>query len=93
MPILRYFVSVGPAVLALLVIINAVFAEPPPRFNDAIYDSTSYAPHVAATSIREGRGFADNLTPAARVRQVFGQFSANEAKRLKRYSSAASGAI
>ncbi|WP_420132454.1 hypothetical protein [Rhodopseudomonas sp.] len=89
MPVLRYFISVGPALLALLVIINAVFGEAPPRFNDVIYDSALYAPHVAAASTRQPRGFADNLTPADRVKQVFGQFSANDVKRLKRYSSAA----
>ena len=37
MPVFRYFISVGPALLALLVIIDAIYGEGPPRFNDAIY--------------------------------------------------------
>ncbi|ABE39792.1 hypothetical protein [Rhodopseudomonas pseudopalustris] len=90
MPVFRYFVSVGPALLALLVIIDAVFGEGPPRFNDAIYDSTLYAPRAAIANVRQERSFADDVTPADRVRQVFGQFSANDGKRLKRYSSASS---
>ncbi|MBI5132375.1 MAG: hypothetical protein HZA66_23290 [Rhodopseudomonas palustris] len=89
MPVLRYFATVGPALLALIVIVDAVFGEAPPRFNDAIFSSAVYAPSIAAASLRPERGFADDVTPADRVRQVFGQFSANDSKRLKRYSSAA----
>ncbi|MCG6203646.1 hypothetical protein LPW26_03265 [Rhodopseudomonas sp. HC1] len=87
MPVFRYFVSVGPALLALLVIVDAVFGEGPPRFNDAIYNSALYAPRTALNGARQPIDFAD-VTPADRVRKVFGQFSAIDSKRLKRYSSA-----
>ncbi|MFC0242798.1 hypothetical protein [Rhodopseudomonas telluris] len=90
MPVFRYFVCVGPALLAVLVIIDAVFGEGPPRFNDAIYNSASYAPRFAAASAQQQRSFSDNVTPADRIRRVFGQFSTNDANRLKRYSSASS---
>ncbi|ABD07610.1 conserved hypothetical protein [Rhodopseudomonas palustris HaA2] len=92
MPVFRYFVTVGPALLALLIVIDAVYGEGPPRFNDAIFSSAIYAPRVAAADARRERSFADDVTPADRVRQVFGQFSASDGKRLKR-ASAASRAI
>ena len=88
MPVFRYFVCAGPALLALLVIINAVFGEGPPRFTDAIYNSALYAPRADTRSMRPQSGV--DATPADRVKGVFGQFSANDSKRLKRYSSASS---
>ncbi|MCP9626721.1 hypothetical protein NML43_06450 [Rhodopseudomonas palustris] len=92
MSVLRYFVSVGPALLALMVIINAVFGEAPPRFNDVIYDSALYAPRSAVSSVRQDYSFASNLTPADRVKEVFGQFSVNDGKRPKRSAPATSSA-
>ncbi|RJF69622.1 hypothetical protein [Rhodopseudomonas palustris] len=90
MPVFRYFVCVGPALLALLVIIDAIYGEGPPRFNDAIYNSASYAPRAGSRSMRLERGFPHDVTPADRVRGVFGQFPANDSRRMKRYSSASS---
>ncbi|MGP9812906.1 hypothetical protein ACTZWT_15470 [Rhodopseudomonas sp. NSM] len=88
MPVFKYFVTVGPALLALLVIADAVFGDGPPRFNDAIFNSALYAPRVATVGAPRERSFADDVTPAARVKEIFGQFSASDTKRLKRYSSA-----
>jgi hypothetical protein len=87
MPVFKYFITVGPALLALLVIVDAVFGDGPPRFNDAIYNSALYAPRMAPAGGRQPIDFAA-ITPADRVKQVFGQFSASDSKRLKRYSSA-----
>jgi hypothetical protein len=93
MPVFKYFIAVGSALLGLLVLINAVFddAAPSHRFNDVFYDSALYAPRVAAAGARHEHIFAEDITPTDRVREVFGQFSATDAKRLKRYSSRSSG--
>ncbi|WP_322516956.1 hypothetical protein SR870_05145 [Rhodopseudomonas palustris] len=87
MPVFRYFITVGPALLALLIVIDAVYGDGPPRFNDAIYNSALYAPRVASVGARQPSGFADDITPADRIKTVFGQFSASDRKGLKRYSS------
>ncbi|MFT4277613.1 MAG: hypothetical protein QM576_14775 [Rhodopseudomonas sp.] len=92
MPVFRYFTSVGATLLLLLVAIDAMFGTGAgtQRFNDILYDSALYAPRVAAAGAPVEHIFAEDVTPADRVREVFGQFSVNDSKRLKRYSSRSS---
>jgi hypothetical protein len=91
MPIFKYFVSVGSALLVIVTFLDAYFGddERNSRFNGSFYESALYAPRLEeALSIQELR-FPRDVTPVARVKEVFSQFIANEGRRAKRYSSAA----
>ena len=89
MPVFRYFVVVGSALLALLFVSDALFgqSESERRFDPSFYNSATYAPRVAAIAAADERYFTDDVTPAERVAEVFGQFTVNDSKRTKRYSS------
>ncbi|MBR0712502.1 hypothetical protein JQ632_00885 [Bradyrhizobium liaoningense] len=69
------------AMLGLLFVSDAFFGDGDPRFDNAFYDSAFYAPRS-----KEFR-FASDITPAARVDDMFSQFFPSEGKRNKRYSS------
>lgn len=81
MPDLWEAVIAVTAMLGLLFVSDAFFGAGDPRFDNAYYDSAFYAPHS-----KEFR-FASDVTPAARVDDMFAQFFPSEAKRTKRYSS------
>jgi len=91
MPVFRYFTVVGSALLALLFISDAYFgdSESNSRFNGLLYESALYAPLPAETAVRTELRFTRDVSPAARVKEVFAQFVPNETRRGKRYSSTA----
>uniref|UniRef100_Q07N14 Uncharacterized protein n=1 Tax=Rhodopseudomonas palustris (strain BisA53) TaxID=316055 RepID=Q07N14_RHOP5 len=91
MPVFKYFTIVGSALLALLLVSDALFGESQRerRFDPSFYDSATYAPRAAAIAADE-RYFTADVTPAERVAEVFGQFTVNDGKRTKRYSSLSS---
>jgi hypothetical protein len=80
MPVLRECAIVGAALVALLVVSDAIFGEDAGawRFEASLYDSATYAPRADDT--------LRNAPPAVRVREVFAQFLPGEGQR-KRFSS------
>jgi len=92
MPVFKYFVVVGSALLALLFVSDALFGESASerRFDPSLYNSATYAPRVAAIAATDERYFTADVTPADRINEVFGQFTFNDGKRTKRYSSLSS---
>jgi hypothetical protein len=91
MPIGKYFGYVGSALLALLFVFDACFGESEAnsRFDPSLFDSATYVSrHQEVATPYEFR-YSRDMTPANRIRDVFAQFVPSEAKRGKRYSSAA----
>ena len=86
MPNFRYFSVVGPALLALLFVSDALFGDNS-RFESALYESALYAPRLVEAPTTQERQFSRNATPADRVQEVFAQFVPNEGRRGKRYSA------
>ena len=91
MPVFRYFAVIGSALLVLLFISDAYFgdSESNSRFNGSFYESALYAPRPAETAARTEFRFTRDVSPAARVKDVFAQFVPNESRRGKRYISTA----
>jgi hypothetical protein len=91
MPVFRYFAVVGSTLLVLLFISDAYFgdSESNSRFSGSFYESALYAPRLAETAVRAEFRFTRDVSPAARVKEVFAQFIPNESRRGKRYSSTA----
>jgi hypothetical protein len=89
MPIARTFSIAATALLALLLVSDALFGETPSRFDRAHFDSATYAPSRAAPIVASEVLFTPDATPAARVRDVFARFGPNDPRRDKRYSSLA----
>jgi hypothetical protein len=91
MPIFKYFVVAGSALLMLLYISDAYFGdnESSSRFNGSFFETALYAPRVKEIVATDELRFTRDATPADRVREVFAQFVPNEGKRGKRYSSVA----
>lgn len=91
MPIFKYFAFVGSALLVILSISDAYFGddERNSRFNGSFYESALYAPRLEDAISAQEPHFTWDVTPAARVKEVFSQFIPNEGRRAKRYSSAA----
>lgn len=89
MPINKHLAVVAWAVLALLVVSDALFgdSDSAQRFDPAYYASATYAPRVVAASAADDRYFSDDITPSERVKDVFGQISISDSRRIKRYSS------
>jgi hypothetical protein len=87
MPVPNNSTRVGLALLALMML-SVLFSGSPSeaRFDPAFYDSATYAPRAAAIATDE-RYFTVDVTPADRVAEVFSQFTVNDGKRAKRYSS------
>ena len=89
MPVFKYFAVVGPALVVLLFVSDALFGESNSRFDGSLYQSALYAPRSDETADTTERRFLHGVTPAVRVREVFAQFVPNENKHGKRYASAA----
>ncbi|MCP3407701.1 hypothetical protein [Bradyrhizobium sp. CCGB01] len=81
MSVFREIVAAVAGVYALLVVCDALFGVGEPRFDDAYYRASFYAPRP-----KEFR-FAGDTPPAVRVSDAFAQFSASETRTNKRYSS------
>ena len=89
MPVWKYFTVVGSALLGLLFVSDAYFAEAESRFDGSLYESALYTPRLEDVAATKQALFTRDVTPANRVRDVFAQFVPNEARRGKRYSSTA----
>ena len=91
MPIFRYFAVAGSALLALLFVFDACFGdnETSSRFDGSLYESAIYAPRLEEIVATKELRFTRDVTPAGRIKEVFGQFIPNDNKRGKRYSSLA----
>jgi hypothetical protein len=91
MPVLKYFAVVGSSLLAFLFVSDAYFGDDVSnsRFNGSLYESASYAPRLEEAASTAEIRFTRDVTPAARVKEVFAQFIPNESRRAKRYSSIA----
>ena len=89
MPVSKYFVFVGSALLVLLFVSDAYFGddESNSRFNGSFYESALYAPRLDEIAAKQELRFTRDVTAAARVREVFAQFVPNEGRLGKRYSS------
>ncbi|SFH63884.1 hypothetical protein [Bradyrhizobium sp. Gha] len=81
MSVLKEIVVAVAGVYALLFVCDALFGVGEPRFDDAYYSASFYAPKP-----RQFR-FAGDTPPAVRVSDAFAQFSAAEARPNRRYSS------
>jgi hypothetical protein len=91
MPIGKYFGYVGSALLVLLFVFDACFgdSEANARFDPSLFDSATYASRQQEIATPYEFRYSRDMTPASRVRDVFAQFVPSEAKRGKRYSTAA----
>lgn len=91
MPIFKYFVVVGSALLVFLFVSDAYFGDPESnsRFNGSLYESAIYAPRLEGTVVTAEPRFTRDVTPSDRVKEVFAQFVPNEGNRGKRFSSGA----
>jgi hypothetical protein len=89
MPVFKYFTVVGSALLVLLFVSDALFGDVESRFDGSLYESAIYMPRLEEAETTKVPSFTRDVTPANRVKDVFAQFVPNEAKRGKRYSSAA----
>ena len=89
MPISSYSAVTGSALLVLLFVSDAYLGEraSESRFDASFYESATYAPSRAEPAKPAERRMTRDLTPAARIREVFAQFVPNEGKRGKRYAS------
>jgi hypothetical protein len=89
MPIFRYFVIVGSALLAFIFVSDAYFGdhEGNPRFNGSLNEGAVYAPRLEEVVATRELRFTRDATPAARVREVFAQYVPNDGKRWMRDSS------
>jgi len=88
MPISKYFIYVGSALLVFLFVSNAYLAEDETnlRFNGSLYESALYAPRQEEVRATAEARFTRDVTPATRVREVFAVFVPNERRRGKPYS-------
>ena len=88
MPICKYFTVVGSALLTLLFVSNAYLTDDESnlRFDGSLYQSALYAPRLEETLSTAELRFTRDVTPADRVREVFGVFVPNEGRRGKRHS-------
>jgi hypothetical protein len=82
MLIFKYFAVVGSALFVFLFVSGAYFGdENNSRFNGSLYESAVYAPRLEETVVTAELRFTRDVTPADRVKEVFGQFVPNEGKR------------
>lgn len=86
MPIFKYFGTVGSVLLAVMFVADAYFGydERNSRFNGSLYESALYAPRLEDGAAAQERHFTRDVTPAARVKEVFAQFIPNEGRRARR---------
>ena len=88
MPVSKHFTVVGSALLALLFVSNAylTYDESDFRFDGSLYESALYAPRQEEIRTTREPSFTRDVTPAARVKEVFAVFVPNEHRRNKRDS-------
>ena len=89
MPVSKYFVFVGSALLVLLFVSDAYFGddESNSRFNGSFYESALYAPRLDEIAAKQELRFTRDV--GCRPRQGgIAQFVPNEGKLGKRYPSA-----
>ncbi|WP_291850135.1 hypothetical protein [Bradyrhizobium sp.] len=88
MPIIKYFTTVGSALLALLLVTGAYLDddEGHRRFDGSLYGSALYAPRQQETMTTTEYRLPRDVTPAVRVREVFAMFVPNERRRSRRES-------
>jgi hypothetical protein len=86
MPIFKYFGTVGSVLLAVMFVADAYFGydERNSRFNGSFYESALYAPRLEDGVAAQELHFTRDVTPAARVKEVFAQFIPNEGRRARR---------
>jgi hypothetical protein len=86
MPLFKYFGTVGSALLALMYVSDAYFGDDgaESRFNGSLYESAMYAPRLEDVVAAREIHFTRDVTPSARVKEVFAQFVPNEGRRVKR---------
>jgi hypothetical protein len=86
MPLFKYFGSVGSALLLVIFVSDAYFGdgEGNSRFNGSFYESALYAPRLEEAVAAQELHFTRDVTPAARVKEVFAQFIPNEGRRVRR---------
>jgi hypothetical protein len=85
MPLFKYFGTVGSALLAVMYVSDAYFGDDgESRFNGSLYESAMYAPRLEDAVAAREIHFTRDVTPSARVKEVFAQFVPNEGRRVKR---------
>jgi hypothetical protein len=84
MPLFKYFGSVGSVLLLVIFVSDAYFGEGNSRFNGSFYESALYAPRLEDAVAAQELHFTRDVTPAARVKEVFAQFIPNEGRRVRR---------
>jgi hypothetical protein len=86
MPLFKYFGAVGSALLAVIFVSNAYFGEyeGESRFNGSLYESALYAPRLEGVITTREIQFTRDVSPAARVKEIFAQFIPNEGRRVRR---------
>jgi hypothetical protein len=86
MPVARYSAVAGSILLAGLFAASAYQADDVghSRFDGSLYDSALYAPRQAELDTTTEPRLARDVTPAARVSEVFAVFVPNERRRGKR---------
>jgi hypothetical protein len=86
MPVSRYSAIAGAILLAVLFASSAYQADEIGhlRFDGSLYDSAIYAPRQAEIEATTEPRLARDVTPAARVSEVFAVFVPNERRRGKR---------
>jgi hypothetical protein len=91
MPVFKYFAFVGSVLLALFFVSDGYFGddESNSRFNGSFYESALYAPRSEVIVATQELRFTRDVTPSARIKEIFAQFVPNGGRREKRYSSAA----
>jgi hypothetical protein len=82
-PILKECAMIVPAILALLMLSETYFGvdEASSRFDDSLFASATYARPLEGTGARAERNFAQDVTPARRVNEIFGQFASPGTRR------------
>jgi hypothetical protein len=86
MPVSRYSAIAGLVLLGSLFASSAYRADDAShlRFDGSLYESALYAPRRADVEATTEPGLARDVTPAARVSEVFAVFVPNERRRGKR---------
>jgi hypothetical protein len=86
MPLFKYFGAVGSALLAVMFVSDAYFGddEGESRFNGSFYESALYAPRLEDVVAAREIHFTRDVSPAARVKEIFAQFIPNEGRRVRR---------
>ena len=85
MPVFKYFTVAGSALLVFLFVSDAYFNEENnSRFNGSLYESAMYLPRLQETAEVAEVRYTRDASPSVRVKEVFAQFVANDARHGKR---------